>query len=68
VRTSYAHDGFLVVPDLLERAAVRDGVAEATPGCPRDRGDIDGGQPVAHGQAHDPVQAPPQWLHITHKK
>jgi ectoine hydroxylase-related dioxygenase (phytanoyl-CoA dioxygenase family) len=67
VRTSYAHDGFLVVPDLLERAAVGDVVAEATAVCRGDRGDIDGLQPVADGEDDDRVLARHLCIHFPHK-
>ena len=67
MRTSYQRDGFLVVPDLLDRASVEAVLAEATAVCRGDRGDIDGLQPVAGGEDDDGVLSRHLCIHFPHK-
>ena len=67
MRTGYERDGFLVVPDLLDRAAVGAALAEATAVCRGDRGEIDGLQPVAAEEDDYRVLARHLCIHFPHK-
>src|SRR4030095_13286908 len=67
VRTSYEQDGFLVVADLLDCAAVGAVLAEATAICRGDRGDIDGLQPGADDEDDGRVLPRHLCIHFPHK-
>ncbi len=63
----YARDGYLVVPDVLDPAALRAVTDEATAVCRGDRGTLEGTTPPAPGESDDDVLRRHLCIHFPHK-
>ncbi len=63
----YAEDGFVVLPDVLDAAALDELRAETLAICSGERGAIDGVQPVAPGAGDDEILSQYVCVHHPHK-